>query len=111
MVMIRESRMSLRIALVRRLSDFELSGRPGQDLELKALLVGPGAYEGRVPRFPRTAVLGAILLTAYMGGAIASQLRIGRPIVTHVLFGVYLAVLSWGGLYPRDPQVRALMFS
>ena len=61
--------------------------------------------------FPRTAVLGAILLTAYMGGAIASQLRIGSPIFTHVLFGAYLAVLAWGGLYLRDPQVRALLFS
>ena len=61
--------------------------------------------------FPRTAVLGAILLTAYMGGAIASQLRIGSPVFTHVLFGMYLGVLVWGGLYLRDPQVRALMFS
>jgi hypothetical protein len=60
--------------------------------------------------FPKTAVLGAILLTAYMGGAIASQLRIGSPLFTHVLFGVYLAFLVWGGLVLRDPQVRALLF-
>jgi hypothetical protein len=60
---------------------------------------------------PRTAVLGAILLTAYMGGAIASQLRIGSPIFTHVLFGAYLAVLAWIGLCLRDQKVRALLFS
>ena len=47
--------------------------------------------------FPRTAVLGAVLLTGYMGGAIASQLRIGSPLLTHVLFGFYLAVFAWGG--------------
>ena len=60
--------------------------------------------------FPRTAVLGAILLTAYMGGAIASQLRVGNPAFTHVLFGVYIAVLAWGGLYLRHPQVRTFLF-
>jgi tetrahydromethanopterin S-methyltransferase subunit E len=60
--------------------------------------------------YPKTAVFGAILLTAYMGGAIASQLRIGSPLFTHVLFGAYLAILAWGGLYLRDPQIRALVF-
>ena len=60
--------------------------------------------------FPKTAMIGAILLTAYMGGAIASQLRIGSPLFTHVLFGVYLTVLAWGGLYFREPQLRALLF-
>ena len=58
---------------------------------------------------PRTAVLGAILLTAYMGGAVASHLRLGDPLFTHILFGVYLAVLAWGGLYLRDPRLRALL--
>ena len=58
---------------------------------------------------PRTAVLGAILLTAYMGGAVASHLRLGDPLFTHILFGVYLAVLAWGGLYLRDARVRALL--
>jgi hypothetical protein len=61
--------------------------------------------------YPRTSVLGAILLTAYMGGAVASQLRIGSPIFTHVLFGVYLAVIAWGGLYLRSPQIRALLLN
>jgi hypothetical protein len=58
---------------------------------------------------PRTAVLGAILLTGYMGGAVASHLRLGDPLFTHILFGVYLAVLAWGGLYLRDARVRALL--
>ncbi|HSI17001.1 MAG TPA: DoxX family protein [Sphingomonas sp.] len=59
--------------------------------------------------FPRTAVLGAILLTAYMGGTVATHLRVGNPFFSHMLFGVYLAVLAWGGLYLRDARVRALL--
>ena len=59
--------------------------------------------------YPRTAVLGAILLTGYMGGAIATHLRIGSPLFSHVLFGFYLGVLIWGGLYLRDPRIRALI--
>jgi hypothetical protein len=58
---------------------------------------------------PRTAVLGAILLTGYMGGAVASHLRLEDPLFTHVLFGVYLGLLLWGGLYLRDERVRALL--
>ncbi|MDF2389246.1 DoxX family protein [Nostoc ellipsosporum NOK] len=58
---------------------------------------------------PRTSVLGAILLTAYMGGAIATNARIGNPMFSHTLFGVYLGIILWGGLYLRDPRVRALI--
>ena len=58
---------------------------------------------------PRTSVLGAILLTAYMGGAVATHMRIGSPLFSHTLFGVYLGVIVWGGLYLRDPRVRALI--
>jgi TRAP-type C4-dicarboxylate transport system permease small subunit len=58
---------------------------------------------------PRTAVLGAILLTGYMGGAIATHLRVGSPLFSHVLFGFYLGVLIWGGLYLRDERVRDLI--
>jgi DoxX-like family len=58
---------------------------------------------------PRTSVLGAILLTGYLGGAIASQLRIGSPLFSHVLFPVYVAALIWGGLYLRDEQLSALI--
>ncbi len=58
---------------------------------------------------PRTAVLGAILLTGYLGGAVAAHVRIASPLFTHVLFGVYIGVLVWGGLYLRDARVRALL--
>ena len=54
---------------------------------------------------PRTSILGAILLTGYMGGAIATHVRIGEPVYTHVLLGI----LIWGGLYLREPRLRALM--
>lgn len=59
--------------------------------------------------WPRTSVLGAILLTGYMGGAVATHVRIGSPLFSHVLFGVYLGLLVWGGLYLRDPRIRALL--
>lgn len=58
---------------------------------------------------PRTSILGAILLTGYMGGAIATHLRIGSPLFSHTLFGVYLGVLLWGGLWLRDPRLRVLI--
>ncbi|MEN2711507.1 DoxX family protein [Sphingomonas sp. NPDC092331] len=58
---------------------------------------------------PRTAVLGAILLTGYLGGAVAMHFRVGSPLFSHTLFGVYLGVLAWGGLWFRDPRVRALI--
>jgi hypothetical protein len=58
---------------------------------------------------PQMAVLGAILVTGYLGGAVATQVRVGSPLFTHVLFGVYLGVLLWGGLYLRDGRLRALI--
>ena len=58
---------------------------------------------------PRTAVLGAILLTGYLGGAVATHARIGSPLFSHTLFGVYLGVLVWAGLWLRDARVRALL--
>jgi hypothetical protein len=58
---------------------------------------------------PRTSVLGAVLLTAYLGGAVATHARIGSPLFSHVLFGVYLGLLLWGGLYLRDARLRALI--
>ncbi len=58
---------------------------------------------------PRTAVLGAILLTGYLGGAVASHARHADPLLTHDLFGVYLGILVWGGLWFRDVRIRALM--
>ena|SRR5258706_1779360 len=58
---------------------------------------------------PRTAVFGAILWTGYLGGAIASQLRIGNPLFSNVLFPTYVAALLWGGLWLRDARLRALI--
>ena len=58
---------------------------------------------------PSTSVLGAILLTGYLGGAVATHVRIGDPLFTHVLFPVYLGVLLWLGLYLRDGRLRALV--
>jgi hypothetical protein len=57
----------------------------------------------------RTAMLGAVLLTGLMGGAIASHLRLGDPLFSHTLFGVYLGLLIWGGLWLRDERVRRMM--
>jgi len=58
---------------------------------------------------PRTSVLGAILLTGYLGGAVAMHLRVGNPLFTHLLFPTYVGMLIWGGLYLRDPLVHALI--
>jgi hypothetical protein len=57
---------------------------------------------------PQTSVLGAILLTGYLGGAITSHVRVGNPLFTHMLFPVYVALLVWGGLYLREPRLRSL---
>ena len=58
---------------------------------------------------PRTAVIGAIYLTGFLGGAIATHYRIGSPLATHVLFGVYVAVVMWTGLVLRDPALFAAL--
>ena len=58
---------------------------------------------------PRTSVLGAILLTGYLGGAVASHVRVGDPWFSHALFPVYMGLLIWGGLYLRDEKLQALV--
>ena len=58
---------------------------------------------------PQTSVFGAILFTGYLGGAIATHLRIGSPLFTHILFPIYVAALIWGGLYAREPRLRAVI--
>jgi hypothetical protein len=58
---------------------------------------------------PHTSMLGAILLTAYLEGTVATHARIGSPLFSHVLFGAYLGVMLWGGLYLRDDRLRALI--
>jgi hypothetical protein len=58
---------------------------------------------------PTTSVTGAILLTGYLGGAVATQLRVGNPLLTHTLFPVYGGALVWGGLLLREERLRALL--
>ena len=58
---------------------------------------------------PRTAILGALLWTGYLGGAIATHVRVGNPLFSHTLFPIYVAVLLWAGLWLRDMRVRALL--
>jgi hypothetical protein len=58
---------------------------------------------------PPTSIVGAILMTGYLGGAMASHVRIGSPLFTHTLFGFYLGLMLWGGLWLRDGSLRALI--
>jgi hypothetical protein len=57
---------------------------------------------------PRTSVLGAVLFMGLFGGAMATQIRAGSPLFSHILFSVYLGLFMWGGLWLRDPRLRAL---
>lgn len=59
--------------------------------------------------FPRTSVLGAILLTAYFGGAVATHVRLNNPLFSHTLFTVYFGIFVWGGLWLRNRKVRDLL--
>jgi DoxX-like family len=59
--------------------------------------------------FPRTALFGAILMTGYLGGAIATQLRVEAPLFSHVLFGAYLGLFMWGGLWLRSAHARKFL--
>ncbi len=68
------------------------------------LLIGVVLYA-----IPATSVVGAVVLTGYLGGAIATHVRVGSPLLTHVLFPTYVAAMIWGGLYLRDARVRALL--
>jgi hypothetical protein len=58
---------------------------------------------------PRTSVLGAILVTGYLGGAVATNVRVSAPLFSYILTPVYVGVLVWGGLYLRDERVRAMV--
>jgi hypothetical protein len=58
---------------------------------------------------PRTSIFGAILLTAYLGGAVATHVRVSDPLLTHTLFPTYFAILLWASLYLRNPKLRALV--
>jgi len=77
-----------------------------------SVLLGIGTVELLclvVYMIPRTSILGAILLTGYLGGAVATHVRIGSPLFSHVLFPIYVAVLIWGGLYLRDERLRTVI--
>ncbi|HKE86705.1 MAG TPA: DoxX family protein [Vicinamibacterales bacterium] len=58
---------------------------------------------------PRTSVMGALLLTGYLGGATATHVRIASPLFTHILFPTYVALFVWGGLYLRESRLRDLL--
>ena len=60
---------------------------------------------------PRTAIIGAILMAAYLGGAVATHLRAGDPLLTHTVFPVYFGVLAWAGLYLRDERLASILSS
>jgi len=70
------------------------------------LLVGAALHA-----VPRTSVLGAIYLTGFLGGAVATHYRIASPLFTHVLFGVYVAMIMWAGLVLKYPALQAAIFS
>jgi DoxX-like family len=59
--------------------------------------------------WPRTAVLGAILLTGYLGGAVATHVRASSPVFSHILFGAYIGIFIWGGLWLREERLRSLL--
>lgn len=58
--------------------------------------------------YRRTSVLGAVLMMGILGGAMATQIRVGNPLFSHVLFSIYLGLFMWGGLWLRDPALRGL---
>jgi hypothetical protein len=82
-------------------------GFQGEDMarELGAILIACTLLYAA----PQTALLGAIMLTGFLGGAVAAKLRVGDPLFSHVLFGVYVGALIWGGLYLRDARLRQLL--
>ena len=78
----------------------------------KSVVVGIGVVELVcliVYLIPQTSIFGAILLTGYLGGAIATHVRVDDPLATHTLFPIYVAVLVWGGLFCRSRRLRVLI--
>ena len=88
------------------LPSMEHLGWPGKHLLTLGVLECVGAV---LYALPGTAVLGAIVLTGMLGGAVAAHLRVGDPLLSHTLFPVFLGAIMWGGLWLRDERVRRLM--
>jgi hypothetical protein len=61
--------------------------------------------------YPRTEIIGALLLTGYWGGAIATHVRMDNPLFTHILFPVYLGILAWGALWIKNERLRKLILN
>jgi hypothetical protein len=97
------------IKLVRHPMALEGSGTLGYGPHTVPLIGGLAAVCLALYVIPRTAVLGAILMTGYLGGAIATHVRVDNPLFSHVLFPVYVATLLWGGLALRDGRVLTLL--
>ena len=58
---------------------------------------------------PRTSVLGAVLWTGYLGGAVATHVRVGDPLFSHTLFPIYVALFLWAGLWLRDERLCSVL--
>ena len=97
------------LALAPVLEAGEQLGFPGADINrvLGLILL----VTALLAAIPRTALIGSVLVTAYLGGAVATQLRVGAPLGSHVLFGVYLGIAMWLGLLMRRPNIRALFLA
>ena len=95
-----------------KLSGLPIVDETGRQLHMPAGSALPiGIGEGLLLAlylFPRTSVLGAVLFTGLFGGTAATHWLAGNPVPSHILFGVYLGVFAWGGLWFRDPALRAL---
>ncbi|HKX37191.1 MAG TPA: DoxX family protein [Burkholderiales bacterium] len=96
----------------------KLAGLPQVDAAMSALGfragLGPGLGAltlaiALLYAWPRTALLGAILMTGLLGGSMAAHLRVESPVLTHLLFGLYVGALAWTGLWLRDSRLRSLL--
>ncbi|MGC2617487.1 MAG: DoxX family protein [Acidobacteriaceae bacterium] len=83
--------------------------RTGWPIELSVVLGGMLLVSTLLYLVPRTEILGAILLTGYLGGAVATNLRLENPLFSNTLFPVYFGILVWGTLWLRDPRIAALI--